>query len=99
MGLIGRRYTAAMPSRPVLIGRGLVPHPHTTTTQNRPTPDNGERTTTGCSQDRCLASTTQNQTTSLDKTVWPTTKQEPATPGLVAIQGPETNRCAHKSYG
>ena len=29
MGLIGRRYTAAMPSRPVLIGRGLVPHPHT----------------------------------------------------------------------
>src|SRR6478752_4646335 len=29
MGLIGRRYTAAMPSRPVLIGRGLVPKPQT----------------------------------------------------------------------
>ena len=30
MGLIGRRYTAAMPSRPVLIGRGLVTHTHPT---------------------------------------------------------------------
>src|SRR5687767_4169613 len=31
MGLIGRRCTAAMPSRPVLIGRGLVPTPYKTT--------------------------------------------------------------------
>src|SRR5215203_4299278 len=30
MGLIGRRCTAAMPSRPVLIGRGLVPTPYKT---------------------------------------------------------------------
>src|SRR6478735_3975395 len=31
MGLIGRRCTAVMPSRPVLIGRGLVPTPYKTT--------------------------------------------------------------------
>ena len=31
MGLIGRRCTAVMPSRPVLIGRGLVPTTYTTT--------------------------------------------------------------------
>src|SRR5918993_3446517 len=31
MGLIGRRCTAAMPSRPVLIGRGLVPTTYKTT--------------------------------------------------------------------
>ena len=36
MGLIGRRYTAAMPSRPVLIGRGLVTHPPHTFQQNVP---------------------------------------------------------------
>src|SRR5688572_8572323 len=31
MGLIGRRCTAVMPSRPVLIGRGLVPTTYKTT--------------------------------------------------------------------
>src|SRR5690554_1308192 len=31
MGLIGRRCTAVMPSRPVLIGRGLVPTTYMTT--------------------------------------------------------------------
>ena len=32
--MIGRRCTAAMPSRPVLIGRGLVPTPYKTTHVN-----------------------------------------------------------------
>jgi hypothetical protein len=43
-----------MPSRPVLIGRGLVPHPHTNTNMCEQTAQKENNT---------LASTTQHQTT------------------------------------
>ena len=87
-----------MPSRPVLIGRGLVPHPHTTTT----TKPGQHRTTTGCGQDtgvsRPLPKTKQPHPHpwAHNKTK---TSPHPTTQATTRQQHGNHKRCAHKSYG
>src|SRR5690349_16864515 len=99
MGLIGRRYTAAMPSRPVLIGRGLATQTLHTTPQ---TPNTTHSVETTVSRPQCrdtsghVTHTAQQRTTACSRPlIQPTTRYKHGQPeyghtgGLLELRRPQ----------